>query len=514
MIAIRKHSAQLFFAALLIVFSNFAHSQHIDDGFPQESMRKDLAVFKEIRQEANSGLYKYRTKAQIDSIYTWAEKQIDSAISYLDFYNIICKLTDFEGSLHNHTDLPKQHWKSLRKESTGYFPYPIIWVDNSWRINIGNQDIPLGAELVSINQTPIKEVVRNLYKYFTTDGLNTTGKRIGLHAHFPRYYRWHYGLSESFFVEFRIPGSNHVKITKFKSIGSSSYYKNYLNRHSKAFDEAYAAEKKKGVKYKYNQTNESTGNLTIHTFDMGDESSSEHARYCSFLDSIFLNMKTREIQNLIVDVRRNGGGTDPNDVVTYSYLTSRSFQESKQAWISFRKVPLLKYYNSPFPAFLRPLGVGKFNRNFRRRYPNEIEGRFHISSKSMEMMLREPSENSFTGNIYLLISPRVASAGSLFAAMLAGNDNVITIGEETMGGFYGHNGHIEFSYVLPESKLITSFFIDNIEQDVEEKSNQIYGRGIMPDVKVSQSYTDYLNHEDTQLNYVLDMIKSDQVKSQ
>lgn len=139
-------------------------------------MRKDLEVFKEIRIKANSGLYKYQTEQQIDSIYNWAEKEIEKSSTYLDFYSIICQLTDFEGSLHNETDFPSKYWKNLRKESFGYFPYPIKWIDSKWRVNYENGEIPLGAEIISINKKPISDVIQKLYKYYSTDGINTTGK--------------------------------------------------------------------------------------------------------------------------------------------------------------------------------------------------------------------------------------------------------------------------------------------------------------------------------------------------
>lgn len=67
--------------------------QSIDEPFSKKKMHKDLEVFKEIRLKANSGLYKYRTEQEIDSIYIWAEKEIEKSTTYLDFYNIICQLT-------------------------------------------------------------------------------------------------------------------------------------------------------------------------------------------------------------------------------------------------------------------------------------------------------------------------------------------------------------------------------------------------------------------------------------
>lgn len=101
---------------LFMILSFNVFGQSIDDPFPNEKMKKDFEVFKEIRLRANSGLYKYRTKEQVDSIYKWAEIEISKSTTYLDFYNIICKLTDFEGSSHNSTGLPKKYLENLKKE--------------------------------------------------------------------------------------------------------------------------------------------------------------------------------------------------------------------------------------------------------------------------------------------------------------------------------------------------------------------------------------------------------------
>ena len=72
---------------------------------PRE-MKEDLNVFRKVREKANSGLYIYRTKAEIDSIYNWALTETKDALPLTDFYKILLVVTDFEGSNHNGTDLP------------------------------------------------------------------------------------------------------------------------------------------------------------------------------------------------------------------------------------------------------------------------------------------------------------------------------------------------------------------------------------------------------------------------
>ena len=73
----------IYISLLLVLISNLLFSQSIDDAISQKKMLKDLEIFKNIRLEANSGLYKYRTAKEIDSIYNWAKKEIH----YLDAAN-------------------------------------------------------------------------------------------------------------------------------------------------------------------------------------------------------------------------------------------------------------------------------------------------------------------------------------------------------------------------------------------------------------------------------------------
>jgi hypothetical protein len=490
----------------ILFISFFANGQSIDEPFSTKKMKKDFEIFKSISLEANSGLYKYRTKEQIDSIYNWAKNQIENFTSYREFYNLTCTISDFEGSVHNNVSLPKKYTKNLSKETYGYFPYPIKWIDGKWLINIDNSEIPLGAEIVSINSIHISEIIPELYKYYTTDGFNITGKRIGLMTHFPKYYRLNFGLTQTFNVSYFSPNSNQLETKNINSVGNTTYYENFRNRHSKPIDNIYYANLKENQKYNYKQLDSLTGILTIHTFGMGNETTKEHKKYLHFLDSVFIETKTKRLQNLIVDVRNNGGGTDPNDLITYSYLTNRNFQENKEAWISFKKIPFLKYYDTKIPSFIRPLVVGKFNKEFQNIFPVEKKGCYYQDENSDDHKIRKPNQNAFKGNIYLLTSPAIASAGSLFAAMVAGNNNTITIGEETMGGYFGHNGHSPLSYKLPKSDIIFTFSVVNLEQDVPKRENQKYDRGIIPNYEITQTFDDFIKITDSQMNFTKEMI--------
>ncbi|WP_375558900.1 S41 family peptidase [Bernardetia sp. OM2101] len=496
------------FTFFLLSFSLYAQKS-IDDSFSQKKMQKDLKLFKNIREKANSGLYKYRSKNEIDSIYRWAENQIEKSSTYRDFYNIIWELTDFEGSLHNGLSLPEKIYASITAETTGYFPFPVKLIEGKLRMNMDSAKIPLGAEIISINQMSIEDILPNLYKYYTTDGFNKTGKVIGINGSFSYYYRLYYGKQKQFLVTYKTAKSDEILTQTIQSVSYKKRRRNFVEkRHSFFYDKNSYSNIKEDESYYFEWLENDIAKLTINTFLIGGHAKDPiHIRYTEFLDSVFTLLKEKDVKNLIVDVRNNGGGTDPNDLVTYSYLSSRNFMENKQAWVSFNKIPYLRYIKGIVPFYLKPIAKIIYTKQLREEFPIGKDGKYYQDSASSDHQIWTPNKNAFTGQVYLMITPRVASAGSLFAAMSASEKNTIVVGEETQGGYYGHNGHTSVSYTLPKSKLETFFSIVNLEQDVPKKANQPVGSGIRPDYEISQSYEDFIKNEDTQLNYVLELIE-------
>jgi hypothetical protein len=384
------------FTFFLLSFSLFAQNS-IDDSFSQKKMQKDLELFKNIRKKANSGLYKYRTKNEIDSIYNWAENQIEKSSTYRDFYNIIWELTDFEGSLHNGLSLPKKINTSLRVEQTGYFPFPLKLIEGKLRMNMDSAQIPLGAEIISINNTPIKDILPNLYKYYTTDGFNKTGKTIGINGSFSYYYRLHYGQQEQFLVTYKIAESDEILTQTIQSVSYQKRLENFVDkRHSLTYDKNSYLSRRIDKAYYFEMLENDIAKLTLNSFTIGQNAKDPiHIRYTEFLDSVFTLLKEKKVTNLIVDVRHNEGGNDPNDLVTYSYLSSRNFRENKQAWVSFKKIPYWKHIKGEVPFYLKPIAKIIYTKQLRKEFPLEKEGKYYQDSTSNDQQIRTPKPRLF-----------------------------------------------------------------------------------------------------------------------
>ncbi|AWK04963.1 peptidase S41 [Flavobacterium crocinum] len=470
-----------------------------------EKLKQDLTIFKEIREKANSGLYKYRTKQQIDSIYSWALKQLNKPKELIEFYKIILQITDFEGSLHNDTTLPDDFEKQYSSGNV-FFPYPVKLIEDKLIVNFQNNEILLGSQILSINGIKTKKLLSSFHKYYTTDGYNITGKSIGIGSSFAKYFEMEYGSKKKFVVEYSLPNKTEKIIKTVSGISNDSRKENFKKRHSLPIDSLQYGTIK--GKYAFKVISPNIGLLTINTFAIGrNAKDKEHLIYKKFLDSCFQYLsKNSQIKNLIVDVRNNGGGTDPNDILTFSYLTQKSYRENSSAYVNFQEIPFPEYlvYEETEPQ-KKQEEKKDFEDELKEEFPRLENGKYYQDEKFNPLL--QPNPNNFKGQIYLLISPRIASAGSLFASLVAGNTKAIVIGEETMGGYFGHNGHTPIEYELPNTKIKTQFSIVSLDQDVPEKSNQIFGRGIIPDHAVKQTFEDFMQNKDTQLEYTLKLIE-------
>jgi len=320
--------------------------------------------------------------------------------------------------------------------------------------------------------------------------------------------RLEYGKQTTFKMDYIPYGSQEKKSIELPSISYAASRKNFSKRHSLPFDQDfYGRFKTPEEKYQFKQINSTTALLTVKTFSIGGHAKDpKHLKYVAFLDSCFQYLQQQpEITNLIVDVRANGGGSDPNDQITYSYLAPKPFVENTEAWVSANKIPYWKYIDLDIFFLAKPIARIMYTKSLRKEFSIEKDGRYY-QGEDDDNIPRQPSPYGFKGTVYLLISPRVASAGSMFAAMVAGNTDAIIVGEETMGTYHGHNGHTSIGYTLPKSKISTYFSVVNLKQDVQPKANQVVGYGVRPHHQVSQSIADFMENRDTQMNHVLKLI--------
>ncbi|MNK06967.1 Peptidase family S41 [compost metagenome] len=479
----------LFFIALIFICIGCQES----NTYKKSELTEDYDLFQSIYEKANSGLYKYHTKATIDSLFLSNKSLITDKTTYREFYNILWNVIDFTGSCHNTLSYPDSLDKEISKQKI-FFPLPLKYLGGKLYTNIKNEKIPLGSELLTINGIDAKKFANTVSRYVSTDGKNTTGKYSYIETDWlPFYIYLAFGEQSSFTIKYKSI-NNVVKQTTLKPVNYKEFKLNYSNCISAKFE----GQNNSDYSYEFIDSIQ-TGLLTVNTFALGSPKSEGHKKYAAFLDSVFLSARSQNVANLIVDVRQNGGGNDPNDLLLYSYLTQRDFKENKTAFTIFNDVPFKKYFVEEEKGEISDL-----EKELKEEHNVLVDGKYYQSPKFN--MLWKPNKNAFRGKIYLLISPSVASAGSLFASLVKSDKETTVIGQETLGGYYGHTGHIPVSYKLPNTKLTLRFSIVNLEQDVQKLPDEGLTDGVKPDYEIEPTIKQIINGNDTVLEFTKKLI--------
>lgn len=470
----------------------------LDDKLSYDEMVQDIKYFRTIREQVNSGLYVYRNKKEIDSIYNWAIQKAEISETIFDFYKIIAALTQFEGSCHNFTDLPN-HATYYLTQKNEYLPFTLKNVEGYLLQNSKGISIPLSAEIISINGILSNDIIKRFSQYYSSDGFTLNYKEtagfekgmfdkfyieFGTHKNYKIIYKWN---NKEYKVV--LPG---ISFEEFKNLQES--------RHSLSSDSS----KQTGA-YSLNKENNDTYRLILKTFDFANSKDDiAYKKFSTFLDNMLLTLEKERIKNLIIDLRGNGGGAGALYEKVFTYFTQRPFRDSQFAYTNFNQIPFKD------KLVITPMFLANGVKNghdvdlyLKQIYPTSSQGKFYWADEKNPLIL--PNEKVFNGQIYLFIDENVASAGSHLASLFKSYTNAVVIGKETNGGYYEHNGHLPVVYELPNTKIQTGFSVVHVIQDVQNLNDQKKGSGVVPHIKVNQTPKEFLEQTDLYMTKVFEL---------
>jgi hypothetical protein len=200
------------------------------------------------------------------------------------------------------------------------------------------------------------------------------------------------------------------------------------------------------------------------------------------IDAVFSEIRDRGSQNLIVDLRFNGGGNSRAGDYILNYITSKRY---RMYWGSDVKISKQVYEKGLLRVLARLLRGRIFRYRNRLRRPRDMGFRFG-------------------GSVYALIGPATFSSASDFAAVLEDFAISTLVGEET-GGLRECFGDSP-SFVLPNSGLRFSvshkrFFPPRPRLDDDKQ-------GTVPDIAVNgELLAPHMDADDPILAFTLGMIE-------
>lgn len=233
--------------------------------------------------------------------------------------------------------------------------------------------------------------------------------------------------------------------------------------------------------------------MTLNTFSNG--------RLRKFFRRSFKKLRKENIDNLVLDIRSNGGGRVGLSTLLTKYISRKPF---KVADTLFAKTKTLY----PYSKYIQ----GKFLNNIELLFiaSKGTDGLYHM--KGYEKRIIRPKKAShYNGQVYVLTNGPTFSAAALFCNAVKGQDGITLVGEETGGGWYGNNGIMIPDIILPNTRSRVRLPLFRIVQYNHVEKN---GSGVVPDIYIPTNYDALIKGYDKKMQVVKEMILNDKSQVQ
>ena len=330
------------------------------------------------------------------------------------------------------------------------FPLQTRWINEQLFVidpmNNGSK-VNLKAEITSINGILVNDLIKKIYKHLPSQGYIETTKRHLFNVWSTCLIPYSMNFPATYTITLK-GGEKPIVLNKAKE--KTILHTDPSIQHCN-----------KNLCLEFLQ-NDNTALLTIGSFDYYKFRDS-YQYFKDFIDSSFLEINSKKSKILIIDVRRNGGGSSSASIHLLRYLVDKPFTYSSNVQIK-----------------------GK----------NELdEG----------MVSVKPYDNGYDGKLYFLIDGVGNSTTGHFMSIVKVLKLGTIIGEELGSNQFCTGGGKTLR--LSHTKLVYSVAEDTFESMATSLPDET---GILPDIYVTQSVEDYLNKIDTVKEIALKLIEKNE----
>lgn len=423
--------------------------------FSKADVLSDLEYLRSSLEATHFDLYAYTSKKAFEENYSAVKNQIEKdSLPLLEVINLFQKVVAKANNAHTRIAFADyaQPYIAYFQSGGSVFPLEVAiengkaFVRKNWS---ANSNISKGAELKSINGMPTHEIFKKLYPQIAAERLYFKHAQLEVFT-LPRYYWQVFGEQKTFDVEILVNGRHSTqKLEAIKAL------EDYENKREDILKQDWELEfLPNDVVY-----------LRPGAFG-GDED-----KYKRFIDSAFVEINAKRVENLIIDLRNHSGGDDSFGDYLVSYIADKPFK-----WASKFKLK---------SSVLLKEDVRK-NRDTTETFWESVlkhkDG--EIYDYDFGYYEPQPEANRFQGKVYVLVNRQSYSQSTVTAAQVQDYAFGQIVGEETAE----HPDLFAsiFTYELPK----TGIKVDVPKGKIQRVSSIDKGRGVIPDILIKDNLLD------------------------
>lgn len=375
-----------------------------------------------------------------------------------------------------------------------FFPLETIVYDQRVFVNQFAREIPLGAEIITVNTKKVTDILAKIPAKVDGDIQGSTQKKFSLYASllFPK--------AEVFTIQYKESVKGSLKSVQLKAVNYTKYDYN-SNKTVLPFD---LLSYRLGISGYL--VNKDTYLISIRSFDLSE------AYAYSILNNLFTSIKDQKVKHIIVDIRDNQGGSLSNIPLFYSFIsTEKSFSNIYKYATKVPKINVKANLLDENGKLANANDILSQDNFMQQRFDKNEEDGFYYGNNRLDEYYVEnypQDKNAFTGDVALLINNNTVSAASYFASLFQLNARGALVGQETRScsGFTTAAWFV--NYKLPYTESIVSLPRSEIFFNIAANKDKNC-RGVLPQYTVTadEFQKGLQNVQDAEMDLALRLLK-------
>lgn len=438
-----------------------------------DKLKEDLDFLFKTIEEVHPNMYAYTSKEEFIPLQNELYRQINQPMNRLEFYKLVAPVVASLKNGHTFLKPPYTFFQNYAINGGKYFPLE-MQVDDDKVILIkytGPYNLPLGAEVLTIDNENAIEFLRKAARYSPSEGRTYNLAMLQREGRLAMYLWLEKRDAESLELQIKT-NSEQAKKYCVKALGYEELV-NYQKSNTKKIE---AESEPDGVWYTYRYIPKHNAGLIEFNLFHGRE------LFKGFLRDTFAKIQEQNITNLIIDIRKNPGGSSSLGDDLLEYLTDK---------------PFLQFEKNEIKISTQLLETQQW---IKQEYPDAEIG--SIISVKPRFILPGDNPLRFNGKVFVLIGPKTASSSVSFASTIKHFHIGTLIGQETIDTTVNYGDCVPGK--MPNSGLDFSV----AGKRFVEVGGKPDGRGVIPNYEVKQKPEDTAKGVDTALQFTLNLIKT------